>query len=82
VNDLWELAQFQIATGAARAGQQPYQHSQSAAVDESYFAQMQRDVNTITQEFVDMQVQCFGFTGRDAPAATDDGDLPDSACVQ
>ncbi|MGC2186085.1 MAG: hypothetical protein WA637_22640, partial [Terriglobales bacterium] len=82
MNDLRELAQLQIATGAARAGQQPHQHSQSAAVDETNFTQMQRDVATITQELVDMQVQYFSFTGGDAPATLDDGDLPDFACVQ
>ena len=81
VNDRRKLAQFQIATGAARAGQQAHQHSQSAAVDESDFAQMQHDVGAISQEVVDMQVQDFGFTGRDAPGATDDGDFPDSARV-
>ena len=82
VNDLGNLTQLQIATGAARAGQQAHQHSQSAAVDEEHFAEMQHDVGAIAQEIVDMQVQDFGFTGRDASAATDDGDLPDSACVQ
>jgi hypothetical protein len=43
---------------------------------------MQHDIATIKQELANMAVQDFGFTGHDAPAATDDGDLSDSACVQ
>ena len=75
VNVLRNVAQLQIASGAARAGQQPHQHSQSAAVDENYFAQVQHDVDTIAQELADMLAQDFGFTGHDASAAADDGDL-------
>jgi hypothetical protein len=82
VNDRGELAQLQIATGAARAGQQPHQHTQSAAVDESHLAQMQGDVAAITQKVVDVQVQYFSFTGGDASATTDDSDLADFAGVQ
>ncbi len=82
VDDLWNLAQLQIAAGAASAGEQAHQHSQSAAVDESDFAQMEHDVAAIAQQVDDVQAQDFGFTGRDASAATDDGDLPDSARVQ
>jgi hypothetical protein len=82
VNDRGELAQLQIATGAARAGQQPHQHTQSAAVDESHLAQMQCDVAAITQKVVDVQVQYLSLTRGDAPATADDGDLPDFSCVQ
>ena len=82
VNDLGKLAQTRIATGTARARQQPYQRSQSAAVDEAHFAQMQRDLATITQELINVLMQYVRFTGGDAPATPDDGDLPDFACVQ
>jgi hypothetical protein len=62
VDNLRDLAQFKIAAGAAGAGQQPHQHSQSAAVDENDFAQMQHDVGTVAQEVNNVQVQDFGFT--------------------
>ncbi len=83
VYGLGQIAQFQIAAGAADAGQQPHQHSQSAAVDENYLAQVQNDVAAIRQQFANLFAQQLGFTaGHNAAAATDDGDIPDCARVQ
>ena len=64
------------------AGHQAHQHSQSFAVYEDDFAQVQHDVAAVAQQVNDMEMQDFGFAGGDAPATPDDGDLPDFACVQ
>ena len=54
VDALGQIAQLQIAAGVAGTGQQPHQHSQSAAVDENYLAKMQNDVAAIRQELAYM----------------------------
>jgi len=51
------VAQFQIAAGSTCAGQQPYQHSKSTAVDESHFAEVQDESLAILQEPADMVAQ-------------------------
>ncbi len=38
--------------------------------------------DAIAQEVADMFAQNFGFTGHDAPAATDDGDRANPASIQ
>ena len=47
VDILGHIAQFQIAADSTCAGQQPYQHPQSTAVDENPFAEVQDDVRAI-----------------------------------
>src|SRR6202035_6199029 len=82
VNVFWNMAQLQIATGGAGAGQQPHQCSQSAAVDEDDLTQVQENFCAIAQQLADMFPQYFGFTGHDAPTATDDGDRANPASIQ
>ena len=54
---LRHVAQFQVAANSARAGQQPYQRSQPAAVDKDHLAEMQDNVPAILQEPADMVAQ-------------------------
>ncbi len=80
---LRHIAQLQVAAGSAGAGQQPHQSSQSTAVDEDHFAQVQDKAFAILQEFADVKPQEFRLTaGHDASSAPDNGDVSHSARVQ
>src|SRR2546430_8131056 len=54
VDSRGHVAQFQIAARSSCAGQQPYQHSQSTAVDENHLAEVQHNAFAIRQEPADV----------------------------
>src|SRR5438445_329861 len=73
---LRHVAQFQVTAIFAHADQQPYQHSQAAAVDEDDVAEVQHDVRDVLHKLDDMDVQELSFTpSYNASAAPDDGDI-------
>ncbi len=79
---MWCFA-VQVTAIFAHADQQPYQHSQAAAVDEDHITEVEHDVCAILHEPVDMGVQQLRLTPSDnAPVAPDNGDIAHSPGFQ
>jgi len=77
------VAQSQIATTPARAGQQASQSPHSGAVNECHVAKVQDDFSAIRQKRADAPAQAVRIsTSDDAARATDNGDISDCACIQ
>jgi len=77
------VAQSQIATTPARAGQQASQSPHASAVNECHVAKVQDDFSAIRQERADAPAQRVRIsTSDDAARATDNGDISDCACIQ
>jgi len=78
-----DIAQFQVAACAPRAGEQSDQHSQATAINKNYFFEVQNDIALVPQKGTDALAEQLRLgAGNDAPTATDESNIPDTANIE
>src|SRR5579862_2637319 len=76
------IAQLQVTMQAAGSGKQSNDGSETAAVDESYVAEMKKKILVLGEHTVDVNAQrvCLS-AGGDAPIAANHGNFANGPCI-